>query len=65
MSEHVPGQDDADGIRCPKCHCVDLGIETVKRNGDVTRRRRVCNNPNCGFRFWTIERPSKEKPDGL
>lgn len=42
-------------MRCPKCsHMEDKVLDSrVSRNGDATRRRRVC--VNCGYRFTTYE----------
>jgi len=42
-------------MRCPKCsHMEDKVLDSrVARNGDATRRRRVCMR--CGYRFTTYE----------
>lgn len=42
-------------MRCPKCGNIDDKVIDSRsvRNGDVIRRRRVCQN--CGFRFTTYE----------
>ena len=42
-------------MRCPKCsHMEDKVLDSrVARNGDATRRRRVCML--CGYRFTTYE----------
>ena len=42
-------------MRCPKCsHMEDKVLDSrISRNGDATRRRRVCLN--CDYRFTTYE----------
>lgn len=42
-------------MRCPKCsHMEDKVLDSrVARNGDATRRRRMCIR--CGYRFTTYE----------
>lgn len=42
-------------MRCPKCsHMEDKVLDSrVARNGDATRRRRMC--ARCGYRFTTYE----------
>lgn len=48
-------------MRCPKClHVEDRVMDTrVSRNGDATRRRRVCLK--CGYRFTTYEEVLRPK----
>jgi transcriptional repressor NrdR len=48
-------------MRCPKCSNLEdkvLDSRTV-RNGDATRRRRICTS--CGHRFTTYEEVLKPK----
>ncbi len=42
-------------MRCPKCSNVDDKVVDSRsvRNGDVIRRRRICQK--CGYRFTTYE----------
>lgn len=42
-------------MRCPKCsHMEDKVLDSrIVRNGDATRRRRMCMQ--CGYRFTTCE----------
>jgi DNA-directed RNA polymerase subunit RPC12/RpoP len=42
------------GLRCPKCGCKHLVVETVRQQFDETKRYRVCRN--CGMRIRTFER---------
>jgi transcriptional repressor NrdR len=48
-------------MRCPKCsHMEDKVLDSrVARNGDATRRRRVCMG--CGYRFTTYEEVVRPK----
>lgn len=48
-------------MRCPKCsHMEDKVLDSrVARNGDATRRRRVCMA--CGYRFTTYEEVVRPK----
>jgi transcriptional repressor NrdR len=48
-------------MRCPKCsHQEDKVLDSrVARNGDATRRRRVCMQ--CGYRFTTYEEVVRPK----
>ncbi len=48
-------------MRCPKCsHTEDkVSDSRVSRNGDATRRRRVCLK--CGYRFTTYEEVLRPK----
>lgn len=48
-------------MRCPKClHLEDKVLDTrVARNGDATRRRRMCLK--CGYRFTTYEEVLRPK----
>jgi len=48
-------------MRCPKCsHMEDKVLDSrVARNGDATRRRRVCMQ--CGYRFTTYEEVVRPK----
>jgi len=48
-------------MRCPKCsHMEDKVLDSrVARNGDATRRRRVCMR--CGYRFTTYEEVVRPK----
>ena len=42
------------GLRCPKCGCRHLTVETVRQQFDEAKRYRVCRN--CGARVKTYER---------
>ena len=48
-------------MRCPKCsHMEDKVLDSrVARNGDATRRRRICIR--CGYRFTTYEEVVRPK----
>jgi transcriptional repressor NrdR len=48
-------------MRCPKCsHMEDKVLDSrVARNGDATRRRRICMR--CGYRFTTYEEVVRPK----
>jgi transcriptional repressor NrdR len=48
-------------MRCPKCsHMEDKVLDSrVARNGDATRRRRICMQ--CGYRFTTYEEVVRPK----
>jgi transcriptional repressor NrdR len=48
-------------MRCPKCsHMEDKVLDSrIARNGDATRRRRVCMQ--CGYRFTTYEEVLRPK----
>ncbi len=48
-------------MRCPKCsHMEDKVLDSrVARNGDATRRRRICMG--CGYRFTTYEEVLRPK----
>ena len=48
-------------MRCPKCsHMEDKVLDSrVARNGDATRRRRICIR--CGYRFTTYEEVLRPK----
>jgi transcriptional repressor NrdR len=48
-------------MRCPKCsHMEDKVLDSrVARNGDATRRRRICMG--CGYRFTTYEEVVRPK----
>ena len=48
-------------MRCPKClHTEDKVLDSrVSRNGDATRRRRMCLK--CGYRFTTYEEVLRPK----
>jgi len=48
-------------MRCPKCsHMEDKVLDSrVARNGDATRRRRICMQ--CGYRFTTYEEVLRPK----
>jgi len=48
-------------MRCPKCsHMEDKVLDSrVARNGDATRRRRICMS--CGYRFTTYEEVVRPK----
>lgn len=46
----------ASGMSCPVCHFMTKIIDTRGYwNEDTVRRRRVCVNPECGYRFSTYE----------
>ncbi len=42
------------GLRCPRCGCRHLTVETVRQQFDEAKRYRVCRN--CGARVKTYER---------
>ena len=45
---------EAVGLRCPKCGCRHLIVDTVRQQFDEAKRYRVCRN--CGQRVRTFER---------
>jgi DNA-directed RNA polymerase subunit RPC12/RpoP len=54
MSE--PADDDAPGIRCPRCGCRDLRRAYTRQVPGAARRARDCRH--CGKRVITLERVS-------
>ncbi len=59
-------------FKCPQCESATQVIDSRCKTPYVTRRRRLCTNPKCGYRVTTIERifskdqhlPKVEMPNG-
>ena len=45
---------------CPVCLSSDLRvISTHRQPDDQIIRRRVCLEPDCGYRWWTLQQPEQ------
>ena len=42
------------GLRCPRCGCAHLIVETTRQQFDERKRYRICRN--CGQKVKTYER---------
>lgn len=54
-------QDKRRSIRCLKCGTPTGVIDSRTGKGNHCRRRRVCLNKSCAYRFTTYESPRKPK----
>jgi len=51
-------------MNCPKCHSPGTRVldSRAAQDGSAIRRRRVCTNPRCRFRFTTLEQLAQSAP---
>jgi hypothetical protein len=54
--EFIAAGQEAVGLRCPRCHCVDLRVLETRQGDDLKTRKRFCRH--CGHTMKTVEIPA-------